>query len=206
MIVRFLLRLVSAFGVATIPVATALPVSPVAGAKVPTARKSSAISAVNCPDTWLLTSVQRGLNPRVGHVALSTNVIPPNALWVTFCLYGFAPSSTSNAGGSETLVISSGNPASKEHTLINAVNRGKVIRSSSNYHCPFDNGQTYLLLFTYKKTPTVGVAASLFGCQFITNGVRTVRSPHASAILRAMAGPHTQGGPPLNAPTTQPGM
>jgi len=164
----------------------------------------ASIDAINCPDTWQLTSVQRGLNPGTSRSSLAADVIPPHARWVAFCLYGEPASATSNAAGTETLVQGGGTIASKQHSLIAEINDGRMVESPGTSICPADNGQTYLLLFTYEHQATVRVAASLFGCRFITNGVLTVISPGATATLLAKAGTHTEGGPPIPTPTTGP--
>jgi hypothetical protein len=162
------------------------------------------IAAINCPNTWQLTPVQRGLNPATSHSVLPADVIPPHALWVAFCLYGEPSLATSNAPGTETLVQGGGTLASKQHSLIGEINNGQVVNAPATHICPADNGQTYLLLFTYQHSPTVRVASSLFGCRFIANGVKTVYNAKATAQLLVMAGTHTQGGPPLPTPTTGP--
>jgi hypothetical protein len=164
----------------------------------------ASIDAIICPNTWQLTSIQRGLNPGTSQSTLAAHVIPPHALWVAFCLYGEPSSATSNAGGTETLVQEGGTLASKQQKLIGEINNGQVVKAPGTSNCLADNGQTYLLMFSYHHAPTVKVAASLFGCRFITNGVTTVNSPKATARLLAMAGTHTQGGPPLPTPTTGP--
>ncbi len=162
------------------------------------------IDAVNCPNTWQLTTARRGLNPRSSHSLLTADVIPPHALWVAFCLYGEPSSATSNAAGVETLVLGGGTVARKQHSLITDINNGQVVKDPATATCLADNGQTYVLLFTYHHAPTVRVAASLFGCRYITNGITTVDSPKVTARLLAMAGTHTQGGPPIPTATTSP--
>jgi hypothetical protein len=162
------------------------------------------IDVISCPNTWQLTSVQRGLNSGTKHSVLAATVIPPASLWVAFCLYGEPPSASSNASGTETLVREGATLANNQRALIMEINDGEVIKSPAQYQCPNDNGQTYLLLFTYLHRPIVRVAASLFGCAFITNGVTTVSSPSAHGQLLAMAGTQTQGGPPLPTTTTGP--
>jgi len=162
------------------------------------------VNAINCANTWQLTLTQRGLNPGTSRSVLATNVIPPNALWAAFCLYGVPSSGSSNPGRTETLVQEGGSLATTDRALIAEINNGQVIKAPFAYICPLDNGQTYLLMFTYQHQPTVSVAVSLFGCRFITNGVATVLGPQAHARLLAMAGTHTHGGPPLPTPTTAP--
>ena len=169
-----------------------------------TTADAAAIAAVNCPDTWLSTTTPQQLNPRLSHSALSAQVIPTGGLWMGFCLYGMPSSATSNAAGLETLIANGGEPASEERALITEINHGTVIDEPAASTCPADIGETYILLITYRTGPMLRVTAPFFGCMFISNGVKTVSSPGATATLRSRAEGEPRTGPPVATPTTSP--
>jgi hypothetical protein len=73
--------------------------------------------------------------------------------------------------------------------IAEALNRAQPITNSGVFKCPVDFGETILLLFEYPNGARLTVSIEMGGCEFATNGDRTVRTPTATlTTLEAVLG------------------
>jgi hypothetical protein len=84
--------------------------------------------------------------------------------------------------------------------------RWHMITAGSTYSCPSDDGAIDVVRFSYASGPSVDVSIALGGCEFASNGVRTVQGYALGQRLSSLVGsPSRPTSSPRPAPSPSPG-
>ena len=126
---------------------------------------SPPVAAPTCPPGP--SAVVPAAPPSSTRPGLSGSLVPPGPSAAVVCRY---------AGGSSHVIRSAVVPRAALAPLVAELDsdRWQVVADPGVYNCPTWDGSTDVVRFVYPSGPDVVVTVDLGGCDFASNGVRTV--------------------------------
>ncbi len=124
---------------------------------------------------------------------LAHALVPPGAAAAVVCRYGGLSSSPSGVGG--TPVAQATLPGPDVPALVAELDSPawRPIDPDAAYSCPISDGGQDVVRFAFPSGPGVQVTVATSGCQFATNGVRTVDGEGIVQYLTRWIGESTGG-------------
>jgi hypothetical protein len=128
---------------------------------------------------------ERPVRPGLAHALVATG-----AAAAVVCRYGGL---ASPSGGGGTPAARAAVPATDVPALVAELNSPdwRPIDPNAAYSCPSSNGSQDLVRFAYRSGPGVQVTVATSGCQFASNGVRTVDGEGIAQYLTRWVGQPT---------------
>lgn len=151
-----------------------------------TADKGGApVTASVCPKKWSYSNASSSLNPNPKRSGLAQTLVPAGPVYLTVCRYAGLDSSVP-AGSLENEATFSARTVSDFVRYVDGPSFKPV--SSSTYFCPMSEGQVDLLRFVYPTGPQVVLSVDTDGCEFVSNGSRTVSGGSIAKTVTAWVG------------------
>jgi hypothetical protein len=159
-------------------------VAPLSQRKVPD--PPVAVKTATCPSRWSFADATSSLNRTSARPGLKDVLVPSGPEAMTICRYA-GLNLRIPAGTLEKMLVIKGSVLSNFVSFVDQKN-WEVVGKGVTFNCPMSTGRIDLLRFVYASGPGVTVSVNVDGCEFVSNGFRTVWAGSIAERVTAWVG------------------